>query len=556
MRTKNGNKRKALHAADYEGLSEQKYRDHVGKKQLGGKIESSPDRLPAEKALVASEIRFRRLYESAQDGILILEGKEGRIIEANPFIINFLEYGEKELLGKELWQIGLFEDEKKSQAAFDELQRKGYVRYEDLPLKTKSGKTQEVEFVSNAYESDNERVIQCNIRDITARKAHEDVLAAAHELLKKAVIEQATTQVAMKQSMKELSDRNLEFSLLSEMADSIQSCVLLEEAYRVVARFSVQFFPETQGVLYTTKLGGNGVGLAIAWGGTISGDNEFSPNECVGLRRARVHASNKDNADKSSSNLTCQHLEQPPPAYYLCAPMIAYGEIQGVLHLRGLEAKPGSAEKPPNPFDKSKFALAGTIADYVALALANLKLREALRQQSDHDPVTGLYSRRYMKEALDRELRCAIRDQRPLGIIMLDIDHFKKLNDSFGHDAGDALLSALGNFLKAKIRGNDIACRYGGEEFLIILPRIPLNECQTRAETLLEEIKCLEVKHAGQTLPRLSISAGISGYPDHGDLLDDLLKVADTALYSAKAAGRDCVVVGEKTAVATILVGI
>lgn len=212
----------------------------------------------------------------------------------------------------------------------------------------------------------------------------------------------------------------------------------------------------------------------------------------------------------------------------------------------------GSAEKYSSCFEKSKLGLAGTIADYIGLALANLKLRDALRQQSIHDPLTGLYNRRYMREALERELRRAHRDQRPLGILMVDIDRFKELNDSFGHEAGDIVLNALGNFLKAQFRGNDIPCRYGGEEFLIILPKISVDECRKRAEKFREEVKGLIVQHAGKSLPRISFSVGVSGFPNHGDILDDLLKVADAALYRAKAAGRDRVVVGQAIPKSTI----
>lgn len=471
-------------------------------------------------SLIASESRFRRLFESAQDGILILDGTTGKILQANPFLFHLLDYSEKELIGKELWEIGLFEDRSKAQLAFAHLQQTGYVRYEDIPLKTKAGVVKEVEFVSNSYKEAGERVIQCNIRDITDRKSNEKALAASHE--------------SLKQSIKDLAERNKEFALLNEMGDSLQSCVSLDEAHRVVSRFSGQFFPGTQGGLYTTKASQKIVERAVEWGGTALGGNDFLPNECVALRRGRVHLVNNGDA---KSNLICQHFDQPA-LNYLCAPMIAYGEIQGVLHLRSIEAN-------SILLDESKAGLAGTIADYIGLALANLKLRETLREQSIHDPVTGLYNRRYMKEALDRELRRALRDQKPLGILMFDIDHFKKLNDSFGHEAGDAVLLALGQLLKTKIRGNDIPCRYGGEEFLIILPGLPLEECQSRAEKLREEVKHLDVQYDGKSLPRISFSVGVSVFPQHGDHLDDLLKVADAALYKAKASGRDRVVLGQ-----------
>ncbi len=480
----------------------------------------------AEKSLAASEIRFRRLFESAKDGILILDAVTGQITEVNPFLRELLGYSEREMLGKKLWEIGLFEDHERSIIAYQELQTKGYVRYEDLPLKTKDGQRKEVEFVSNVYDVNGQRVIQCNIRDITDRKCVEKALAQTNE--------------SLKQTVKELAERNQEIGLLSEMGDSLQSCVSVDEAYRVAGRFSSQLFSGTQGVLYTLEPSRNVLEVAIAWGGPLPGEQEFALNDCVALRRGRVHVVNGEDV---ASRLICQHLGSSV-SNYLCAPMIAYGEIQGVLHLRCAEGDIGATGKSSILLEKSKLGLAGTIADYIGLALANLKLREALREQSIHDPVTSLHNRRYMKEALERELRRALRDQQPLGILMMDIDHFKKLNDSFGHEAGDAVLKALGNFLKTQFRGNDIPCRYGGEEFLIILPGIPLGECQKRAEKLREEVKRLDVQHDGKSLPRISFSMGVSAFPEHGDMLDDLLKVADNALYSAKAAGRDRVVVG------------
>jgi diguanylate cyclase (GGDEF)-like protein/PAS domain S-box-containing protein len=476
------------------------------------------------------ESRFHRLFESAKDGILILDAVTGKITEVNPFLYELLGYKESELLGKKLWDIGLFEDHERSIDAYKALQMTGYVRYEDLPLKTKDGQRREVEFVSNVYEVNGEKVIQCNIRDIAERKRVEKELAQSNE--------------SLKQTNKELAERNHEIGLLSEMGDSLHSCVSLDEAYRVVARFSVQLFPDTQGALYATKTSENVLDAVIEWGGAFSGEHEFTPNECVSLRRGRVHSMNHDNP---SSSLTCQHLPGSV-SNYICAPMIAYGEIQGVLHIRTIPDPQASRERVSSTFGNSKLGMAGTVADYIGLALANLKLREALRQQSIHDSVTGLYNRRYMKEALERELRRAIRDRRPLGLLMFDIDHFKKFNDTYGHEAGDVILNALGNFLKQQVRGNDIPCRYGGEEFLIILPRSPLDECRKRAEKLREEVKNIEVYHEGKLLPTLSFSVGVAGYPEHGTSLDTLLKVADTALYSAKANGRDRVIVGQTIA--------
>jgi len=136
-------------------------------------IRDITEREQAIHALRKSELRYRRLFETAQDAILIVDADARRIIDANPFVINLLGYPLEELIGKELWQIGLFRDIEESKAAFDRLQRDGYIRYEDLPLETKDGKRAEVEFVSNTYDVDGQAIIQCNIRDITDRKSAE-----------------------------------------------------------------------------------------------------------------------------------------------------------------------------------------------------------------------------------------------------------------------------------------------------------------------------------------------------------------------------------------------
>src|SRR5690349_8357687 len=222
-----------------------------------------------------SELRYRRLFEAAQDGILILDAQTGAIMDVNPFLINMLGYSRAEFIGKKLWEMGAFKDIEASQEAFEALQKNEYIRYEDLPLRAKNGRLIDVEFVSNVYLVDSERVIQCNIRDITERKQAQDAL---------------------------------------------------------------------------------------------------------------------------------------------------------------------------------------------------LKSQALLREQSVRDHLTGLFNRRYMEETLERELLRAARKQLSLGIIMLDVDNLKQFNDTWGHAAGDEALRELGSLLLRQVRGEDIACRYGGDEFIVIMP--------------------------------------------------------------------------------------
>src|ERR1051325_3197423 len=151
-----------------------------------GRLDSNGDdvttgRRKSHITLRTSEIRYRRLFEAARDGILIVDPKTREITDANPFMTELLGYSHEELLGKELWEIGLLKDEKASRAAFRELQNKHFIRYEDLPLQNKAGVRHEVEFVSNLYEEDGREVIQCNIRDITQRKRAELALLASEQ---------------------------------------------------------------------------------------------------------------------------------------------------------------------------------------------------------------------------------------------------------------------------------------------------------------------------------------------------------------------------------------
>ena len=179
------------------------------------------------------------------------------------------------------------------------------------------------------------------------------------------------------------------------------------------------------------------------------------------------------------------------------------------------------------------------------MALSSLHLRETLQRQAIRDSLTGLFNRRYMEESLERELRRATRKQSTVGIIMLDLDYFKHFNDAFGHQVGDTILRDFGDFLKGHVRGSDVACRYGGEEFTLILPETSLDEACERAEQIRQELKFREVQHNGQVYSNLSVSLGVAAYPQHAETADAILQAADAALYRAKAEGRDRVLVAE-----------
>jgi diguanylate cyclase (GGDEF)-like protein len=178
------------------------------------------------------------------------------------------------------------------------------------------------------------------------------------------------------------------------------------------------------------------------------------------------------------------------------------------------------------------------VAEHLALAMANFRLRETLQVQSTRDPLTGLFNRRYMEESLERELHRAGREESALSLLILDLDNFKRFNDRLGHAAGDTLLRSLGEFLLAQVRREDIPCRYGGEEFVVILPKATKQDAYRRAESLREEARAQWVPYG----PGVTVSIGVAGYPEDAATTRSLLDSADAALYRAKAEGRDRVV--------------
>ncbi len=336
-----------------------------------------------------------------------------------------------------------------------------------------------------------------------------------------------------------LERRTKEITLLSQMGSFLQACMTTEEAYNVIAEFAPQLFPTAPGAVCVLSASRNLVEVVASWGGSTC-EAIFTPDACWALRSGRVHY-----VDEPGSPVTCRHLSDSHASSYLCVPMMAQGDALGILHIQGFPSGNGQAGSGQDSLTASKQQLAFALAEQIGLALANLKLRETLRTQSIRDPLTGLYNRRYMEESLERELRRAARNRGTLGAIMLDLDHFKRYNDTFGHDAGDSLLRELGNFLQTQVRGEDIACRFGGEEFVLILPDASLEATELKAEQLREGVKHLNPLHRGQPLGPVTLSLGVALFPEHAAAADALFRSADEALYQAKAQGRDRVVIGK-----------
>jgi diguanylate cyclase (GGDEF)-like protein/PAS domain S-box-containing protein len=357
-----------------------------------------------------------------------------------------------------------------------------------------------------------------------------DAIKAAQELEEQGNI--------LKRSLTELQSRTNEMTLLIELSDMLQCCASLQEAYSVITQFGKKLFsPRSSGSLSVFKSSRNVLESAGAWGAVLKPLAPFSPDSCWALRRGKPHWSSG-----SSAELVCDHLKNYLGADDgLCVPMVAQGETIGVLQLQ-IGIPPESKSSNEN-IQIVLQRIASSAAGQIALSIASLKLREALKDQSIRDPLTGLYNRRFMQESIDRELLRARRTSRPFTVMFIDIDHFKRFNDSFGHDAGDLVLQVFAKALLNHFRGGDIICRYGGEEFALVLPDSSLKDAERRANALRVEVQKLSINHRNTVLDPITFSVGLAAFPQHGSTAEELFRVADKCLYDSKTQGRDRITV-------------
>jgi diguanylate cyclase (GGDEF)-like protein len=241
---------------------------------------------------------------------------------------------------------------------------------------------------------------------------------------------------------------------------------------------------------------------AVATWGNPSSEPLFAPDDCWGLRRGRPYR-----LTRGADGIPCRHAARPERTTAMCIPMMARGEALGLLHV----TFPADV-----PATDSTERLVNMVSESIALAIANLRLHESLQRQSIRDPLTGLFNRRYMEESFEREIRRAKRADQPVTVVMFDLDHFKVFNDTHGHGAGDRVLHELGHVLQGSCRGEDIACRYGGEEFMVILPGVSLTQATTYANTVREQVARLRIEYRREWLGQVTITAGVSLYPTHG----------------------------------------
>jgi diguanylate cyclase (GGDEF)-like protein/PAS domain S-box-containing protein len=410
---------------------------------------------------------------------------------------------------------------------------KGYRWYLDraVPLRDKRGIIQQ--WFGTCTDIEEQKLYQQNLEHQIKERTEElaDTNARLQEEMSQKDLARRKLDEQNDTMLRVLTERSRRATLLAKMGELLQSCLTREEVFTAALGFAPKIFPARRGAIALFNAPRTSLDIAGQWGDCRLPVASFEPESCWALRTGHPHL-----VPAGDTTSRCAHAKGVETSY-LCVPILAQGEAIGILHIQATEEQPKLGE--------AEMSFKTTFAAQVGLSVANIRLRDALRAQSTRDPLTGLYNRRYLGEMLEREIRRAARAEQPLGIMMLDLDHFKRFNDTYGHDAGDAVLRETASFLARSIRAEDFVCRYGGEEFVVVLPTADLRAAGMRAEAIRSRLRELVVTHQGRPLGLLTASVGVAALPQHGTTEKDLLQAADAALYRAKKTGRDRVVLAD-----------
>lgn len=486
------------------------------------KSAASPGNGVALEILTAHARTLGMVLDNMSDLVALLD-TQGRRVYNSPSYRKV--FGDTNLNGTDSFKELHPDDRERVQRVFRETVETGVgqrIEYRFLPA---DGRVRYIESQGDVIKDTSGIVTHVVVvaRDITERKEAEQELEKGNRQLA------ATVQL--------LEQRHRQNLILGKVADLMQMCKSVDESRGVVAQHIDELFPYASGNLYLLNVGNNLFETAASWGEAgLAGDPVIDKDDCWALRRGQLHV-----IEDARSKLVCQHLIVPPVGPCLCAPILGNGELLGMLHLQlGREEAHLPEPVRARRLDAHQ-AWMLAVCEQIGLALVNLRLRESLSAQAVRDSLTGLYNRRYLEQALEREVLRAARNGRTVGVIMLDLDHFKNFNDTHGHEAGDQLLRVLGDYLVTHVRAEDIACRYGGEEFVVILPEASPAMSRARAEELWHGVQHLHVNFHGKLLRGVTASVGVASFPAHGKTAAELVGAADTAMYAAKRRGRDCV---------------
>jgi len=472
-----------------------------------------------EDDLLKNNSSIQKIIELCSNIIHIYDLEHKRSVYSNISLGRFLGYLPTEInsLSEQLFEKLLHPDDVESVAEHyrlcEELIQGDYFKIE-YRLRDKQGNWHWLESKDTVFNLDSQgKAVQILgvIQDITETKKNQ--LEASRLNL----------ELAEKVNILETwHDKRLKLATMNEF---LQACLTMKEAEMAIADLLEPLFPNTHGVVYVINNSENLLQEIASWG-TVNNKTTFEPHDCWGLRLGNKHLAYPSTPGVYCKHIDCNTNRQPT----LCLPMIAKGKTLGMLYLRF-----DSFE----PISELIQELSVTVAQNIAMSFANLKLQEKLRYQSLRDPLTGLHNRRFLQESLSKEIDRARRQQQFIGILMIDIDRFKKFNDLYGHMVGDLVLKEVGKYLLLQIRQYDIACRYGGEELVIIMPNAAIEDMVIRAEEIRLGVKQLKLQHNNRDIEPITVSIGVSCFPDDGIETNSLIEAADRALYQAKKAGRD-----------------
>jgi diguanylate cyclase (GGDEF)-like protein len=345
--------------------------------------------------------------------------------------------------------------------------------------------------------------------------------------------DRSTRGDALERTVADLNSRQKDMAFLGEVGQLFQACRTVEEVCNVARDRLQSLSPKLSGALYLVGETKEYLENAMSWGAFEATGACFAPSDCWAVRRGRAHQ-----VSKGHDAIACAHTDTRQGDWHLCVPLMAQGEALGILYFR-VDAKGSEGSLGRTLIAADRLSFYFHLSETMSLAVANMRLRESLQQQAIRDPLTGLFNRRYFQETLSRELHRAARAKQPLSLVMIDVDHFKRFNDTYGHDAGDATLKAVGEILLSRSRAGDVASRYGGEEFVLALPGLAADVAAIRVEALRREIEMRRIQFLGQSIDAVTISAGIAVYPSHAMDMDGLMHAADQALYQSKNTGRN-----------------
>lgn len=519
----------AAASGDFSKRLKPRYTDELG--QLETYFNTFISRLEeSNRQLQLSERGFRSIFENSVEGIFLFD-MEGRLLKVNPSFVAMLGYSSGQslidqkinfkndlLVQKELWN-----------PLIDQIIGERTVKGCEMQIRKKSGAV--FWCLLNARgiyndQGDTIETIEGFISDIDAKKSTQEDQQKLMEDLE-SMVNDRTVQLSGR--IAELEQRNEVNQQLGEMADMLQCCKTINETFPIISQYLRKLYPEDSCFLFLHDAEREVIEQVIP---PLEGEGPFinmTNDSCWALRQGKRYLFNDEEHE-----LICDHVRSPGCGY-ICVPLIAHGVTIGLLHILF-----GNKEENISlAFSEKRLRMASRLAEHLSLALSNLRLREELKLKSIQDSLTGLANRRHMEEIMQRQFYRFLRHQTPCSIIMIDVDHFKTFNDHYGHETGDLVLKKLASYLKDHTRGEDLACRYGGEEFIIILVNTGIDEAIKKAENLRADIaENVTIPHNSETL-HITASMGVAACPDHGRGPTELVKSADDALYRAKDNGRN-----------------